>query len=317
MGAADRLGYRLRLGTKGAQQPFPKQFKNETIHLLSGSCTPLELYATRDGARLAHASAFFWRARGAVWLVTARHNFTGKDNFTGEWLSQSLEPRDIKVHPAVKRDDGMMGLHNTLDMPIVADDGSRLWFEDPQYAELATDIACINLPGTISESIVCLNDDTTYELSTDPGDQCFVLGFPSAGYAEPYAPIWRRATIAMDGVVAIDDKPMFLLDCSSSKAMSGAPVLRREKSFARKEGSNTNFYPEPVWSSEFVGVYGGRIASVRDGERDPLGEIAYAFYANRVSRIIDAANLPIEMSEIPGDVVSYALPSVGDPNGTS
>jgi hypothetical protein len=227
-----------------------------------------------------------------VWIVTARHNLTGKDNFTDAWLGQALQPRHVKVFPAFMRDNNVMEMGAAFGSQIVEDDGTPTWFEDPSFASLRTDIACIDVPKSPeTDKIVCLNDEKFQEIGTDPGDQCFVLGYPSQSYFKPYAPVWRRATIAMDVVVTVDDKPMFLLDCATSKAMSGSPVLRRERSISRTEGGQTSFFTDPIWNNQFVGVYGGRISAAESGERDALGEIAYAYYGNRIEAIVSAAQI--------------------------
>lgn len=121
---------------------------------------------------------------------------------------------------------------------------------------------------------------------THPGLECMVIGYPSAPKKELMFPIWRRGIIASEPLIPWDEKPIFLLDCTTSPGFSGSPVFRHHVGpvpFYEKDGSLT-VDPSAIVTTTLVGVYCGRLQHPHFG-----GEIPYVFYENRIPIIIGHA----------------------------
>jgi hypothetical protein len=95
-------------------------------------------------------------------------------------------------------------------------------------------------------------------------------------------PVWRRGTLASEPLLPVDGKPMFLVDGSTSPGFSGAPVLRRQVGPLplRQADGSIMIKADSVLHTSLIGVYAGRLGHPHFG-----GEVAYAFYANRIPLI--------------------------------
>lgn len=118
------------------------------------------------------------------------------------------------------------------------------------------------------------------------GSDCFVVGYPGNNLADPYPAIWRRASFATDPAIPVDNRPMFLVDGLTNPGMSGSPVYQRvfgPAPLRRENDRDVEVNLQAVVSTRLVGVYSGRL-----GNNHPLGQVGYAWYANRIDVIIDA-----------------------------
>ncbi len=270
---------------------FPPQFPEAPTSVLSMTVVVIEQLANDGtGKALSHGTGFMWRAADGLWLITAKHVLTGRNPFDDTHLSATLfEPSEIKVHFGVGRGSPIYG-REAWTIPLYDKDKCPLWSEDPEFEKLKTDIAA--LPIDLGRSdIFCINDEPDFGLYdnmfTHVGFQCFVVGYPTLAVSGFMLPIWRSGSIASDPRVAIDGKPIFLLDAATGPGFSGSPVWRLQIGPTAFHDSSLptgiRIDSDAVIRPSFVGVYAGRLNHPHIGAQTP-----YVFYANRIPLILRA-----------------------------
>lgn len=264
---------------------FPAQFPTERIDSTSLAVTPIELLAN-DGSEkiMGHATGFFWEKESKKFLVTAWHVVTGRDPFTEIVLSKDgYIPQRIRFYICLNENNSIQRVPIEYDLQS---GGSRRWLEDVRFPLLRTDIAVIPLDGISegSKAFCIASSPNSPKMVTVVGFDLAVLGYPTTNYEGLLTPIWRRASLASEPLLPIDNKPMFLVDGSTSPGFSGAPVLRRQIGPLplRESDGNITIKADSVLDTSLIGVYAGRLQHLHFG-----GEVAYAFYANRLPLIVD------------------------------
>lgn len=260
---------------------FRPQFPGAHTGGGSFACTPI-VYFGRDGSRVSnHASGFFYRNGTDIFLVSARHCFSGRSVFTGKHISKTcFEPDEIEVYVSLQG-------HRRVPVRInLLEEEKPRWIEDPQVDELATDIAAIKIIGDwVPQDVFCVNDEPDENLLATVGAEVFVCGYPTPHFAEPYVPIWRRGSFAYEPGMPLDGKPIFLVDAHVSVGMSGSAIFQRWFGPAPiQRGSEIETLASRVVTQRFIGVYGGRV------QDDVTGPIGYGWYANRITNIITGAS---------------------------
>lgn len=266
---------------------FPLEFPNASVSDISLACTSIEQLAN-DGSDtvVSHGSGFFWRYEDRVFLVSARHVFSGRDPFTDRPMSTlGFIPMRFRFYPALERSAGVWS--RSQGYFHFDGDHSQPWFQDPEFERLRTDIAMVPV-ADCEFPIKCLNDSPSNfsELMSHIGFECSVVGYPLPNVSGLMTPIWRRGTLASEPLLPIDDKPMFLLDAATSPGFSGAPVFRRHVGPApvdQPDGS-TQVLLDRILSTRFIGVYAGRLQHKHFG-----GEVPFVFYGNRIPFILSSA----------------------------
>ena len=269
---------------------FPLQFPRASVSSYSLATTLIEQLAN-DGTEtlISHGTGSFWRYAGEIWLVSARHVFSGTSPFDDSPMSSNgYLPNLIRIHGCTNTSFDPERLSCTI---VLKDEkGSRTWFQDPQFIELRTDIAAIPVQFRRSD-IVCMNDDPEWnntrstDLFTHIGFQCSILGYPNPHVTGFMTPVWRSGSIASEPLLPVDNKPMFLVDAATGPGFSGGAVFRTHICAApvHADGGSVRIEVDAVLSSQFIGVYAGRLQHRHYG-----GEVPFAFYGNRVPLILSS-----------------------------
>jgi len=279
--------YVPKLGNLNVQWSFPLQFEKANLDKSSLASTPIEYY-DYEGAKLQqHATGIFIKHAGQVYLVTARHALSGTDVFTDASISPTgYRPKTIAVYPTYLGKDGLHRCnHEPTKLSVRDNDDQPLWFEDPLFDELRTDIACLKMDDKSAAEIEAISSEVGGNIFSHVGMSCFVIGFPSSAYFRPFLPIWRRASFASELRFPIDDKPIFLVDANTSPGMSGSAIWQYSYGPKVLHDGRSGFKVEldAVIGAKFVGIYGGRLATP-----DEMGPIGYGWYANRIPVIIES-----------------------------
>lgn len=182
---------------------------------------------------------------------------TGRNPITGEYLSGRISFPNKLVVQVFKNQE-------YIDWDILTvkllDDDKPLWYEHPQFGK-KVDVAIV--PVTIPDHLLVSpienmiephNEKTEIEVRSD----VFILGYPFGVKGGGGFPIWKRASIASEPVIDIDDLPKIYVDTASRPGMSGSPVLYKEKraiAMGNSEGIVSRYY------NKIVGVYSGRIGA--------------------------------------------------------
>lgn len=271
---------------------FHLQFPKARTNLISATVILIE-QLSNDGQnnRISHATGFMWRNQGKLWLVSARHVFTGKNPFDGSVLSDSgYIPRIIRVHVGIGRTLGFVSKRELI-LPLY-DDDRPLWHDDPEFESLRTDISALPIDIEDGNIVYCTNDDPNFgghdDLVVDVGFTCHIVGYPTPHVSGLKFPIWRSGALASDPALPIDGKPIFLVDAATGPGFSGSPVYRVHfgpaPHYDDSVDTGIRIDTSSVRRVSFVGVYSGRLDHPHQGAQTP-----YVFYGNRVSIIVSSA----------------------------
>lgn len=265
---------------------FECQFDRATIQPISLATTIIQSLAN-DGSDeiISHSSGFFWRHGGRIFLISARHVFSGRNPFTNQLMSpDGYIPQRQRIFPTVETSPGYWQ-RMQVDGVLYANDAPD-WLEDPEFDQLRTDIAAIEVsPPPSGATVICMNDSDGLHtpLLSMVGFEMSIVGYPQASIGGMMTPVWRRGTIASEPSLPVDGKPMFLIDASTSPGLSGSPVFRRHIGPAplrNPDNDEITVDLDAIVRTSFVGVYAGRLQHSHFG-----GEVPFAFYANRIPHI--------------------------------
>lgn len=173
---------------------------------------------------LSTGTGFVVKSGNSAYLVTNRHNVTGRRNDTGEPLSRTGGvPDNILIYHHLS---SQLGAWQGRPEPLYAPDETPLWREHPVLGSRADIVA---LPLTNIDGV----DLYPYEVSEEPriaiapGDVVSVVGFPFGMSTGGLLPIWATGFIASEPQVRINnsDLPIFYIDCRSRPGQSGSAVI--------------------------------------------------------------------------------------------
>ena len=209
---------------------------------------------------LSLGTGFFHETGGAYHLITNWHNVSGRHPRTLQPLSAHAGlPDRIKL---TVNEAGRLGHWAEVELPLYSDaDADQptqpVWYVHPQFQQ-TVDVVAIPFqppPGTEIHPVNTVNTISNLRLAV-AGD-VFVLGYPKGISGGGAFPIWKRASIASEPQIDLDNLPMMLVDTATREGMSGAPALalasrggytdEQGNLFAGREGSR------------FVGIYSGRL----------------------------------------------------------
>ncbi len=252
-------------------------------------CSEIPLYIEMlfNGNRLSTGTAFLTRINNGVYLLTNRHNVTGRDQQTEKPLHPSCGiPNEIKIFHHSKKS----GEWTSEVKQLYSENEEPLWIEHPIYKKRADFVALkIGDMESFKNSNIKLNVfDVSKKLniSFNPSESISVIGFPygrSAGEnINQYYPIWLNGFIASEMAINYNNLPIFLIDARTREGQSGSPVFAvRDKAVFVK--NNTTYYYDNV--SEFLGIYSGRINKDAD--------IGYVWKASALLQLVDYVKLSL------------------------
>ena len=202
---------------------------------------------------LAHGTCFFVMSMDGPVLVTNRHNFTGRNNITGEPLHKECALPDH----AVVTMHGPHEVHYHIDLADHANPEAPAWTEHPTLGTKADIVALpvkemANIVGE-TNSVLLGNDWHRWDI----GSELHVIGYPYGQIGGPF-PIWSKGSIASEPDVDVSGLPVFLIDCRSRPGQSGSPVFAHFRAGAVVEHKGKNWQAKKPLN-DFVGVYSGRL----------------------------------------------------------
>jgi hypothetical protein len=245
----------------------------------------------------AQGTGFFWERESRWFLITNIHVLTGWNHEIQKSLSDSaFFPTHLGFQLAVDvgRDEAEGNTVQRRGFQVPLDnDGGPVWLEHPVHGS-NVDVAAVEVckapdEGSLQElgvrqilTIPVNRHDEWISFDLAAGEDAYVLGYPK-GMATRGFPIWKRASIASEPEIDIDDLPKLLVDTATREGMSGAPVIGVRRGLTMPSGSfdNESIIGETM---KFLGVYSGRI-----GE-DELGvQLGIVWKASVIDEIIDGA----------------------------
>ena len=222
------------------------------------SCKSLYIEMFFNDQILSSGTAFVVSYRGSYFLITNRHNFTGRDNNTGALLNKNAGiPNKVLVW---HNDKAGLGNWAGVQYQLIDNDNKPLWIEHPMYGAKA-DIVAFKIDEKSKVELYSYSlDDNNLIKSIDCTcpDRVSVVGFPFGKASGGKFAIWATGYVATDYDLSYDSMPVFLIDCRTRRGQSGSPVIFYSRSGQYVNSNGTNVMtPGPI--TKLLGVYSSRI----------------------------------------------------------
>lgn len=246
------------------------------IDNLSITAVPLRL--TCNGLELTKATGSFYRAGDEVFLITNWHVLSGQNptNFQPTHKSGAL-PNEVHFPMYLQNESPFETCWVTAS--LVDSSGYRVWLEHCHYGP-QVDIAALRVTyfqteietimGLRKRVFYCLTDWVIQGIEYFIGEDLFILGFPLDYRCTGHFPIWKRASIASEPQLNVDNVPMFLIDTATRPGMSGSPAIK----ITVNSATASNYDAKDAIHSRsirFLGIYSGRF--VGEAQEAQLGKV--------------------------------------------
>lgn len=231
---------------------------------------------------LALGTGFFYEDGGKYYLITNWHNVAGRKPDTLKPLDKNASiPNRIVFSLNVK---DKLGSWVEASIPLYSDVDCRIpsWFVHPKHLHVADVVVIpVVLPSEVVVYAVNNKDvSKSPDMSISVSQDVFVLGYPRGLSGGGLLPIWKRATIATEPDIEVDDLPKILIDTATRDGMSGSPV------FAISDGMYEDLQGNSIITTgrsvRFVGVYSGR----NIGETEIEAQLGLVWKAEAIKEII-------------------------------
>lgn len=245
-------------------------------------CSRVSLYIEMsfNGNRLSTGTGFLTKINNKIYLLTNRHNVTGRDQNNGQPLHHSGGlPNQIKIfHQSLNEGEWIPKV-----IEIYGKNEEELWIEHPIYKHKA-DFVAVKIDDIVDLKnsgihVTLFDINKTLGISLDPSESISVIGFPfgkSAGENEKqYYPIWLNGFIASEMSINYNNLPVFLIDARTREGQSGSPVWAIRDKGVFVHNDKTLYYDNV---SEFLGIYSSRINEKAD--------IGYVWKASAVLELV-------------------------------
>ena len=216
-------------------------------------------------------------------LVTNRHNVTGRNQETGDCLSETLGvPDHMVIHFHKPGSD--IGTWKEVRLPLYRDDGSPFWIEHPSLGADA-DIVALNLKwgSDVLKMPYYLETDLDRNgMIVSPAEPVSVIGFPFGLSTSGKLPVWATGFLAQELSLVSKENPVFLVDCRTRQGQSGSPVIAFRTSGYRKirDGRvSASLSGDVAW--EFLGIYSGRV--------NPQSDLGRVWHVSAIGPLLEAA----------------------------
>ncbi|WP_131816335.1 S1 family peptidase [Mycolicibacterium porcinum] len=231
---------------------------------------------------LATGTGFFYRVDGETFIMTARHNVTGRHPETNEFLSKahSVEPTHLRVR--VRRAPTGRGYSTAPGsarfqvpfreylIPLIDDAWKPIWLEHPEYGP-KMDVVAVPYKNPHHDEMLVLPWDEQQSADLTKlwvTQDVSIVGYPFGLESGPSLPLWIRGTIASEPVLqyrhADQYLPLFLVDARTRSGQSGSPVLLFQLPGSPLPPENGQFRYALGTYSRLLGVYTGRISDESD-----------------------------------------------------
>lgn len=241
------------------------------ISYLSTVTVPIKVLSSRNTI-LSRASGFIYKVVGdTIYLVTNWHVVTGRDPSKPSHSKRGSVPVRLDISFVLRAGGSQINLSTPVNVRIdINDDAGNapIWLEHPEH-RFRVDMVVFKLKilQDLQQHILMrgLADcpDFCHEFNPSVMDDVFVVGFPwglTGGFDA--LPLFKRGSIASEPELDYGKLPRFLIDCRTSEAMSGAPVICSHSGiWSPSTLSDGQIHPQTTIGtiSTFGGVYSGRL----------------------------------------------------------
>ena len=208
------------------------------IDRYSISSVPLVLKA--GDISLGSGTGFFYERDGSIYIVSNWHIFAGRNPIDGQPTHRrGATPSTVDFPASIQ---GRVGSWRIEQISLVDQEGDPIWRQHRDRGQ-GVDIGILRING--------LSDgNEVHPINTAPvqndmammvGMDVYILGFPLGQSLTASLPVWKRASIASEPDVILDNgDPCFLVDTATREGMSGSPVIAKSVGSAFLENGNMN-----------------------------------------------------------------------------
>ena len=234
---------------------------------------------------LSSGTGFVYEKDQASYLVTNWHVVAGRDPNTGECVSDTKGIPDI-ISTMFRHRDQPGNCHRE-EIELYRDSQMRkpTWYEHPHYGR-SVDVVVLPLSEYVRTNyrlfpINTIEFDATF--AEEVADEAFVVGYPFFDTTYLQLPIWKRASIASEPSVDLDQLPKLLIDTATRPGLSGSPVIMQRVGLHGMTGNTMKGNELIGRIRNFIGVYSGRI-----GAHELKAQLGIVWKARVIAEIIDA-----------------------------
>lgn len=228
--------------------------------------------------KVSSATAFTFKFNNKIYLVSNWHVLSGRNPHSGQPLSKSgIIPNRIRVAlPNNESTSSWYGPYFQLcDASLEA-----CWIQHPKGQDI--DVAALEIQIPSKATHFPINEQKNHPMSISVASDVFVIGFPLGILTAGALPVWKRASIASEPEVDVDDLPKILLDTATREGMSGSPVIARTRG-PYDDGSGQVKITSGMGATKFLGVYSGRI-----GDQHLGAQLGVMWKRNVIEEILNA-----------------------------
>lgn len=216
---------------------------------------------------IATGTGFIYEKDDYLYLVTNGHNITGVNPEINERLSTHAGfPTIITTKARISLENGQKMGADFFDINLYKDKNYQqpTWFIHPVLGyKIDVVVIPIESKSKIDECIKLFPiNKFEFDSNFNPevSDDAFILGYPFDLNGGKELPIWKRATIATETGLDLDDLPKILVDTATRPGMSGSPVIFQRSGYHRALGSDRG---SDIFGTirNFLGIYSGRIGT--------------------------------------------------------
>lgn len=215
----------------------------------------IEMYY--ESTKLSTGTAFLLKIEGETYLVTNKHNVTGRNPKTGKCISHHCGiPNSLKFFYT----DQKSNKYGYIDIDLSDEDENKLWLEHRDYKG-AIDVVILPF-GKYALNLEAYSEEyITFYREPRIIDDVYVIGYPFGKIMSDNTPIWNKGSISTVYESNFDDLPCLLIDCRSRQGQSGSPVLLYNKLEIDVVESTAYINTD---KKILLGVYSGRVNSESD-----------------------------------------------------
>lgn len=240
---------------------------------------------------LSSATAFTYKRAGENYLITSWHNVTGRNPTTRNCLSTTLATPDVLV--TFFRDPSNPAKLAVEHVKLFGEAQKPAWLEHPHFRQ-KIDVVALLLPPDFQAKyrLRPINEnDFDPQFKAEVADDAFVVGYPFSDPTDLQLPVWKRASIATEPDVDVDQLPKLLLDTATRSGLSGSPVIMQRVGLHGVVGGELKDDSMFGRIRNFLGVYSGRI-----GADELKAQLGIAWKARTIDEIIDGKTFGIANS---------------------
>jgi hypothetical protein len=268
--------------------------------------TTVRLEPFYNGLKLGEATGFFFYGlldgKPNYWLVTNWHVLSGRNALAPQIVlhSKGSLPNKLRLslllHPdqpdyGVPRDPEPQFLSQSQIIELYEADGTAAWYQ--HRTKNVCDIGVLNVRQFGGRFLIQGINEVArqHDMAIQIGNRVFILGYPLGLGHFIDAPIWKSGCIASEPHLETTAETAaggrLIIDATTRKGMSGAPVIMREKTHYVSEYGEIKQY---VNATRWIGVYASRpdtLSKTDDGPNDDQrAEIGYVYKSGAAQKVI-------------------------------